>query len=413
MWLLNTTTLTLEFFTSTKAPPHPYVILSHVWETDEVLFEQVQESQPAIQTKKGWLKVKRFCALALDHGFAYAWVDTCCIDKRSSVELSEALNSMYKYYYDAAVCYIYLADVPSCVPTGSNSSNAAIPATREQLLASVRASRWFSRGWTLQELLVPSRRSFWTADWIEIEGGDDLLNVLAEASAINQEMLQDRDLLPEFCIAERMKWASKRETTREEDIAYCLMGIFNVSMPILYGEGAVGAFKRLQTEIIRNSFDMTIFAWRADYANSGCLARSPADFASIPPLDLLLPSDTSFSMTSMGLALRTRVSEMSSHLVVNRKLPGNPQLPDDMLFAAVWCDVEVRSGEWQVPMVLLEPVLDSSFHVNGQTCQGYRRIRCLEWVTVPFEELACYSYKELVILEDKQYDMTYRLNFFQ
>lgn len=128
--------------------------------------------------------------------------------------------------------------------------------------SSVCRTRWLSRGWTLQELLAPARRCCFAGDWSVIAGGDDLLDALAATTKIDRGLLQNRDLLPGFCVAERMSWAAKRQTTRQEDVAYSLMGLFGVQMPVVYGEGARNAFKRLQLEIMQSSFHVTLFAWR-------------------------------------------------------------------------------------------------------------------------------------------------------
>ncbi|KAL7629483.1 hypothetical protein AAE478_001003 [Parahypoxylon ruwenzoriense] len=404
MWLLNTTTLLLELLTDVQIPNHPYAILSHAWGDEEVLFHEVQDSRKSIEKKAGWVKITEFCAKARVRGFDYAWVDTCCIDKRHSAELSEAIQSMYRYYSEAAECFIYLEDVRKYHQQSGTMLVVEVEVTREQLLDAVRSTRWLSRGWTLQELLAPSKRCFFAAEWSEIEGGDDLLDTVAEASGISRLLLQDRDLLSSFCVAERMKWASNRQTTREEDIAYCLMGLFNISMPALYGEGTKKAFKRLQLEIMQTSFDMTIFAWRGDYNSSGFLAQSPADFGDIPPLGLWAPLNlSSFSMTNIGLTVRLNTTN-------ERQIAGHKdqEQPDGATLAALQCDVQTPAGQWQIPMIYLEQVTDAGFSVRNKSCNGYRRIRCSEWVTVPPEKLADCPYEDIVVLEDEQYEQVQR-----
>ncbi|KAI1208061.1 HET-domain-containing protein [Annulohypoxylon truncatum] len=411
MWLLDTKNITLEFLNEAQVLNHPYAILSHVWGHEEVLWHEVRDDRTAIQSKAGWEKIIRFCATAAKYGFAYAWVDTCCIDKRSSADLTEAINSMYKYYHDAAVCFIYLEDVHKCIDKGSNAPPGATTATRDQLLSAVRTTKWISRGWTLQELLAPSRRCFFAADWSEIEEGGDLLDVLAETAEISRQLIEDRSLLRSFCIAERMRWASKRNVTRGEDVAYSLMGLFDVHMPVMYGEGAEVAFRRLQREIMQSSFDMTIFAWRADYESSGFLARSPADFADVPRLELWAPWNLApFSSTNVGLSIRLNITNEQQILDANNQHHRKfEELPKGVtLVAALQCDVQTPTGQWQIPMVYLEPVKGARFFINGRNLKAYRRIRCAEWMTIPSEQLVGCPFEDILVLHDEQYELVRR-----
>ncbi|KAI0854285.1 heterokaryon incompatibility protein-domain-containing protein [Daldinia vernicosa] len=388
MWLLNTEKLTLEYFNEAQVKGLPYAILSHTWGSDEILFHELRGDQKALQGRAGWAKLDRFCNTALTHGLRYAWMDTCCIDKRNSADVSEAINSSYKYYYDSAVCFIHLEDVYKYADGASNSLGRA-EVTRDQLLARLRTTRWATRGWTLQECIAPERRRFLASDWSEIQDGDDLLDALAESTRIDKDLLKDRDLLRNFCIAERMKWASRRQTTRTEDVAYCLMGIFEVHMPVLYGEGAKNAFKRLQREIMQSSLDTTIFVWHGNYESSGLLAQSPSDFAETPPLGLWAPQDLSpFSMTNIGVCIRLKI--------IN---DGNK------LLAALQCNVQTPTGQWETPMIYLEPVLDADFVVQGKRWRAYRRIRCAELLTLPSKRLEGCSYEDIAVLQDEQYEL--------
>jgi hypothetical protein len=187
--------------------------------------------------------------------------------------LSEAINSMYRYYYNAAECLVYLEDVPTKVEGTIDQVGQA---------DAIKCSRWFTRGWTLQELIAPKTRYFFAGDWSPIGTCAAFNKIIAEATGIDEQVLGNRDMLSNFCVAERMCWASRRQTTRSEDIAYSLMGLFNVNMPIIYGEGASKTFRRLQDEIMQTSFDQTILAWQGNYESSGLLAASPADFFSTP-----------------------------------------------------------------------------------------------------------------------------------
>ena len=251
MRLLNTSTYQLESFLGTEKPP--YAILSHTWELEgEILFNDLQLPPNQLSSKAGWSKVKNTCDRAIQDGYSYAWLDTCCIDKASSAELSEAINSMFRWYKQSAICYAFLADIDlECILSESGL---------------VSDGRWFTRGWTLQELIAPDEVLFYDMNWRFLGSRGDLASVITSATKIPKHVL-DRsrqrveDALQSASIAQRMAWASTRVTTREEDIAYCLMGIFDVNMPLLYGEGQK-AFFRLQEAIIYASKDQSILAFR-------------------------------------------------------------------------------------------------------------------------------------------------------
>ena len=192
-------------------------------------------------------KIRKACAVARAGGYRYIWIDSCCIDKTSSSELSEAINSMYAWYGGADTCYAYLADVPS----------AEVPVTKDSPFS---RSRWFTRGWTLQELIAPIELKFLSKDWELIGTKYDLAEVLEEITGISKEALLHEMALDGFSVAQRLSWASMRQTERKEDQAYSLMGIFDIYMPTLYGEGE-RALRRLQEEIMRRTPDQSLFAW--------------------------------------------------------------------------------------------------------------------------------------------------------
>lgn len=170
----------------------------------------------------------------------------CCIDKTSTAELSEAINSMFSWYKNAWVCYAYLSDVPDDADLSGHTSSFAL-------------SRWFTRGWTLQELIASPDVIFYSVNWQSLGSKLGLCDLLTKITGIDEEVLKYRNL-ESTCVAKKMSWAANRKTTRIEDTAYCLLGIFDVSMPLLYGEGAK-AFTRLQEEIMKVSDDQTLFAW--------------------------------------------------------------------------------------------------------------------------------------------------------
>ncbi|KAJ4162949.1 hypothetical protein NW754_014370 [Fusarium falciforme] len=272
MRLLHTTKITVVEFIG--APP-PYAILSHRWEDEEVTLRDLENGRS--QQMKGYEKLQRSCALASSHGFEYIWIDTCCIDKSSSAELSEAINSMFKWYQDAVICYAFLSDV-------STSTHA--PTTSRQDLYEITASQWFTRGWTLQELIAPRAVHFYSQQWVYLGSRNAAAEAIQLATGISTGALLGQDLLG-ISIYERMKWASTRTTTRPEDMAYCLLGIFDVNIPLLYGEGKKKAFQRLQEEILRKSTDLSLFLWTIpleknqdpDLEFRGLLAEDPSWFA--------------------------------------------------------------------------------------------------------------------------------------
>lgn len=218
-----------------------YAILSHTWgaDCDEVTFADLETK--TVTSKAGYRKLQ-FCAdQAAQHGLRYFWIDTCCIDKSSSAELSEAINSMFAWYRDAARCYVYLTDVSTGTPTNG-------PPTQQGWYPAFQQSRWFKRGWTLQELVAPVSVDFFSAEGQRLGNKYSLLNELHSITKINPEALQGNPL-DGFSVDERMSWVGQRETKRKEDLAYSLLGIFNVHMPLIYGEGRKNAFVRLQREI--------------------------------------------------------------------------------------------------------------------------------------------------------------------
>ncbi|KAK0644217.1 heterokaryon incompatibility protein-domain-containing protein [Cercophora newfieldiana] len=241
-----------------------YAILSHTWEDEEVAFQQLGD--PQSRPKKGYAKIERTCDLAARHGFSFAWVDTCCIDKSSSAELSEAINSMFYWYQQADVCYVYLSDLD---PEATLSSD-------------LRHCRWFTRGWTLQELIAPRNVRFYDSTWTFRGTKVDLSSLIEEITGIPEDILHHRTEPSDYAVAQRMSWASRRETTRVEDTAYCLLGIFDVHMSPRYGEREK-AFLRLQNVIIEQSApDATILAWMnpddSGPSICGVLATSPSQF---------------------------------------------------------------------------------------------------------------------------------------
>jgi hypothetical protein len=216
----------------------PYAILSHTWGSDneEATFKDVKNG--TAQDKPGYEKI-RFCGeQARRDGLQYFWIDTCCIDKSSSSELQEAINSMFRWYRNADKCYVYLSDVS----TGKKLSWEL----------AFKQSRWFTRGWTLQELIAPQHVDFFAQDGTRLGSKSNLEITISNITGISLDVLRGRPLA-DCTIKERLTWADSRTTKREEDRVYSLIGIFDVTMPLVYGEGKRKAFMRFYEEILKYS----------------------------------------------------------------------------------------------------------------------------------------------------------------
>jgi hypothetical protein len=214
-----------------------YAILSHTWGADHEEVTLADLEKDTDTTKAGYRKLQ-FCAdQAAKDGLRYFWVDTCSIDKSSSAELTEAINSMFAWYRDAARCYVYLPDVSTSSTPAQQHWNHAF-----------QQSRWFTRGWTLQELVAPVSVEFFSAEGTRLGNKYSLVQELHGITGISVEALQGGPL-GQLSVDERMSWVGQRKTKHEEDAAYSLLGIFDVHMPLIYGEGRRKAFARLQKEI--------------------------------------------------------------------------------------------------------------------------------------------------------------------
>ncbi|KAI1787433.1 hypothetical protein LXA43DRAFT_709926 [Ganoderma leucocontextum] len=269
MRLLNTKTGEFALFGDPRQVR--YAILSHVWSVDgtEQTYERTCEILAETPGPAGTTplsryseKIQRFCEVALKDGFEWGWVDSSCIDKTSSSELSEAINSMYDWYRYSGTCYSFLHDL--------HDIDTSDPTFCEEF----GSSKWFTRGWTLQELLAPSVLLFLSSTWRVIGSKYTLASVVEAVTDIDNSVLTFEQPLEAVCVARKMSWAASRTTTRVEDEAYSLMGIFGVTISISYGEGRY-AFIRLQEEIVKHYPDQTIFAWGH--------ILPPFDFTFAPP----------------------------------------------------------------------------------------------------------------------------------
>ncbi|KAL1948809.1 hypothetical protein VTO73DRAFT_10615 [Trametes versicolor] len=344
MHLLDTTTGRFRDINSSL--DEPYAILSHVWSLVpdyETSYQRLQAVQSDCEgTGKNVLldsrvsdKIRLACFVAHQDGYRSLWVDSCCINKESSAELSEAINSMFEWYANASICYVFLDDVEDNEPprssglndrqihhqadgddsashpdddgashpdddsssdavgdkplhpsiTGDDDASQLVDSTsprpvgdgsasldrdlilRERFLS----SRWHTRGWTLQELIAPRTVIFLSSGWNLLGSKLTLAKLIEQATGVDRDILTHTKSSSDVSVAQRMWWASGRKTTRLEDEAYCLMGLFGVNLPTIYGEGR-RAFIRLQEEIYRTIPDQSIFAW--ELSEHGSLKRS-------------------------------------------------------------------------------------------------------------------------------------------
>jgi hypothetical protein len=304
MRLLNTNTFKLEEFFN-NVPK--YGILSHRWRDEEVTLQDMEKG--GYQNMKGWKKIEEYCK-QVGSGHRYVWVDTCCIDKKSSAELQEAINSMFGWYRDSEMCHIFMDDVGD--------------------LKEFENSEWFGRGWTLQELLAPRFATFYGSRWENLGTRDTLAARIAASTGIEVAFLTGDRSFTSASIAKRMFWASTRKTTRLEDRAYSLLGIFDVSMPIIYGEGE-RSFVRLQEEILKVSDDHSLFTWDGVLGGDSqrMIARSPDSFrrkdirnestlfAHMLKNAPSAPPNQDFMWTNLGIRVYLPISRVCDFEVIN------------------------------------------------------------------------------------------------
>ncbi|KAI0423793.1 HET-domain-containing protein [Xylaria sp. FL1042] len=275
-------------------------------------------------------------------------IDRVCIDKSSSAELTEAINSMYRWYKESDVCYAFLSDV--------SESRLSLPSSK-----GLSSSRWFTRGWTLQELLAPDNVQFYSSEWkiIGNKKEDPLCSIISDITKIDQNILRGKDIL-DISIARRMYWASGRQTTRIEDLAYSLLGIFDINMPLIYGEGHK-AFRRLQEEILRTTDDQSIFAWynyKFDGSPVDVLAHSPSDFAdsgSISPYTPFRVNRKATSITNQGIAVEMPILSIPSPLHTEYS-------PFEEIEAILDCQLGSAPGTF--PTIRLRSVERGGFHAQ-------------------------------------------------
>lgn len=270
MRLIDTTTFELQDGFQPRFKQEGYAILSHRWDGHEITFNEIQQYTQELRTATRPLrtpqleKIRGACDQARLDGIKWMWIDTCCINKNSSTEESESINSMFNWYREAKVCYTYLSDVEKT----SGGGDAGI----FNAIETGKPSVWFTRGWTLQELLAPVNMLFYDKDWSYLGTRAELSELLSAITGIHSTYLTGKEDFRKACIAQKMSWMADRTTTREEDMAYSMLGIFGVTLTggPQYGEGTQ-AFMRLQEELLRRSTDESLFAWRmpAEVAQGG------------------------------------------------------------------------------------------------------------------------------------------------
>ncbi|KIV86704.1 hypothetical protein PV11_02302 [Exophiala sideris] len=262
MRLLHTTNISQHKFSDGDIPK--YAILSHRWvENEEISLNDFKEGP--LRDKSGWAKIQQSCKFAKSLNHDWIWIDTCCIDKSNSEELSEAIKSMYHWYRNAECCLTYLCDV----------SKDSDPSRIFKVKGSSKDSEWFRRGWTLQELLAPRQLRFYDMEWNYLGTRSQLVNELQTVTGIDIKYLQGGTTFRNACIATRMSWMANRTTKRKEDMAYSMLGIFNLTMPIVYGEDErEHAFERLQELLLGKHYDDSLFAWRIPHDFIGAQSQS-------------------------------------------------------------------------------------------------------------------------------------------
>jgi hypothetical protein len=327
MRLLNTKSLKLQLFVPSHVPD--YVILSHRWSTpsdEECTFQDITNSAMSnpnnlARKKRGFLKISGACNLAVQDGYSWIWIDSCCIDKSSSAELQESINSMWNYYAESNMCYVYMADVPDSEAGWS---------------LRFQNSEWFTRGWTLQELIAPIRVEFYAQDWAPIGTKFERYKEIAEITTIDSKVLVRAQELDIFSAAERLSWAAHREVTRDEDQAYSLLGLFDVNIPLLYGEGRKKAFVRLQEAIYTSTADHSLFLFHRSphHEDQPLLADSPKRFCEKRDCALCmsdtvhrLPTDILYTNVLASERWNTQVHEQIMTTVTPSQIEVSTTLP--------------------------------------------------------------------------------------
>ncbi|KAF1979740.1 HET-domain-containing protein, partial [Bimuria novae-zelandiae CBS 107.79] len=254
MRLMHTRTLTFTEFRVSRVPD--YAILSHRRLEDEVTYSDMFNLMDTMKQTDGYEKIVNCCKQAASVGLDYVWIDTCCINKREKDEVTYAINAMFAWYRKSQVCYCYMYDVPK---------NDLEPEHKD---SKFRTSQWFTRGWTLQELLAPLYLIFFNSDWEEIGAKSSFKGITAEITGIAPSIVV-LNQGGEVSVAQRLSWAAERQTSVGADKSYCLMGLLGVNMPMRLQTGdekeveedEEKTFFRLQVKMLKTSDDQSLFCW--------------------------------------------------------------------------------------------------------------------------------------------------------
>lgn len=347
-----------------------YAILSHTWESEEVSFGDIQDLEKA-KSMKGYRKIDYTCQQALNDRLEYAWIDTCCIDKTSSAELSEAINSMFMWYERSHICYAFLQNV---------QLDTTIDRDDFELL---RHSRWHTRGWTLQELIAPRNVVFYSRTWALIGCKKTLSRVLSRITYIDELLLHNPAILSAFSIAQRMSRAASRKTTRVEDEAYCLLGIMGVNMPLLYGERR-RAFHRLQGTIMGAHNDHSILLWlglRSSLVGVGRFPESPKAF--VQGGDIVVLADKA----SSPLQPTTQGIRFSAPIFIEGEL------------TMVVLDCRLKHN-LEGPLALFVEARDTSVPSNGEGSFLVRRKNFMQHPVIPLSWLPKATVQQVLLLNE-------------
>ncbi|KAG2149017.1 uncharacterized protein EDB93DRAFT_1143122 [Suillus bovinus] len=302
-----------------------WVMLSHRWERKEPLLHDIQHKVIYDLDPVGTIvKLQKFCEVSRSAGYRWAWSDTCCIDQNNNLELQRSVNCMFAWYHHSALTIVYLSDVP--------------PLSKSGALAN---STWNTRGWTVQEFLAPKIILFYQSDWkLYLDNRSrnhkqsvNIMGELERSTGINARALVDfhpgtRDA------REKLRWASTRVTTLQEDIAYSLFGIFGVHLPVIYGENRQNALGRLLQEIIAHSGDITVLDWVGQSSTfNSCLPAEISSYKALPfPLLSLSEDEMQNSVRTLrnsmvAVKLASRLYTALEKLSVPRFANGRLQLP--------------------------------------------------------------------------------------
>ncbi|KAL1860501.1 hypothetical protein Daus18300_009133 [Diaporthe australafricana] len=321
MRLLNTTSLRFHSGEHTDFREKGYAVLSHRWMPQEITLDEFSSHVEELRLGESALspqleKIRGACETARSKGIKWIWIDSCCIDKRDLVETTEAINSMYRWYRGALLCIVYLYDVKKNKNEDINIMDSHI----FDRLGQDKPSEWFSRGWTLQELLAPRQMEFYDKEWVYIGTKKEMKTSIANITGIDEDYLTGNKDFTTACIAQKMSWMAGRTTTKEEDIAYSMVGLFGITLTPVYGEG-MRAFTRLQESLLSSRFaEESLFAWKMPAVNAGdqynvssdgwaadewgLLAPSPewfADSGGIRRLNSMTPRQVPFTMEPTGV----------------------------------------------------------------------------------------------------------------